>query len=237
MSKKKKKKYNPKEYQEKDLLVPYHEVKLAKTTHVMDHPLVEHKINIMRNHKTNVSEFRSLLEEVTILLCYEAMRGLALEDYEIVTPICKTIGKRISGKKLTVVPILRAGLGMEPAVKNVVPVSRTGHAGFFRDEKTLKPQKYYWKLPRKINKRQAFVLDPMLATGGTADAVIRKLKKKGCKSICFMCVIAAPQGVEVLQNNHPDVELYIAHLDKGLNKYGYIVPGLGDAGDRIFGTK
>lgn len=228
---------DPKDVCEDDVLVPYHKVELAPTTHVMNHPLIEHKLSIMRNRETPVSEFRRLLEEITVLLCYEAMKDLELEEYELVTPICRTIGKKVSGKKLTLAPIMRAGLGMEPAVKDVVPVSRTGHVGMYRDEVTLEPHDYYWKMPKEIERRQTFVLDPMLATGGSANDAIAKLKEVGCESISFMCVIAAPQGVDVLQTNHPDVNLYIAHLDKGLNKASYIVPGLGDAGDRIFGTK
>lgn len=222
---------------EQSLIVDYSEVQLAPTTHVSTHPLIEHKINMMRDIRTKSSDFRQLTDEVTMLLCYEAMADLNMEECEVITPICTTIGKRISGKKLTLAPIMRAGMGMESAAKRVVPLSRTGHIGLYRDEVTLEPQKYFWKMPKEIDHREVFVLDPMLATGGSADAAITKLKEVGCDTIKFMCIIAAPRGVDLLQKKHPDVHLYIGHLDKGLNENGYIVPGLGDAGDRIFGTK
>lgn len=222
---------------EQELVVDYPEVELLPTTHVSNHPLIEHKINMMRSVDTKSSDFRELIEEVTMLICYEAMAGLKMEEYEVTTPICTTIGRKITGKKLTLAPIMRAGTGMEPAAKRVVPLSRTGHIGLYRDEVTLEPQEYFWKMPKEIDHREIFVLDPMLATGGSADAAISKLKEVGCDTIKFLCVIAAPRGVDLLQKKHPDVELFIGHLDKGLNKNGYIVPGLGDAGDRIFGTK
>lgn len=222
---------------EQSLIVDYPKVELAPTTHVSKHPLIEHKIDMMRDVKTKSSDFRQLVDEVTMLLCYEAMVDLNMEEYVVTTPICMTIGKRISGKKLTLAPIMRAGMGMESAAKRVVPLSRTGHVGLYRDEVTLEPQKYFWKMPKEIERREIFVLDPMLATGGSADAAISKLKEVGCDTIKFMCIIAAPRGVDLLQKKHPDVHLYIGHLDKGLNENGYIVPGLGDAGDRIFGTK
>ncbi|MBQ8992315.1 uracil phosphoribosyltransferase [Candidatus Saccharibacteria bacterium] len=223
---------------EQSLCVPYPSVRPTHTTHVLSwHPLLMHKITEMRKKDTDSSTFRKLVEEVTTLICCEAMQHLELEEYVVETPICKTIGKRISGKKLVVVPILRAGLGMENAVKAVVPKSRTGIIGMYRDEKTLEPHVYFEKQPNGISEREIFILDPMLATGGSADAAIKLLKEKGCKKISFICIIAAPQGMDLLQKNHPDVELYIGCLDKGLNKDGYIVPGLGDAGDRIFGTK
>ncbi len=212
-------------------------LKVAPTTHIITHPLIEHKIDIMRSVDIKSLDFRRLVEEITTMLCYEATRDLPMEEYEVVTPICSTVGRKIAGKKLVWAPIMRAGLGMEYAAKEIVPSSRTGHIGLFRDEVTLEPQKYFWKMPKQVEKRQIFVLDPMLATGGSADAAITKLKEAGCDTIKFICIIAAPRGVNLLQERHPDVELYIGHLDKGLNDKGYIVPGLGDAGDRIFGTK
>ena len=225
---------------ENGLVVDFDELdnlKLAPTTHIMTHPLIEHKIDIMRSTSVKSLDFRRLVEEITTMLYYEATRDLPMEEYEVQTPICTTIGKKIAGKKLVWAPIMRAGLGMEYAAKEIVPSSRTGHIGLFRDEVTLEPQKYFWKMPKEVVKRQIFVLDPMLATGGSADAAIAKLKEVGCDTIRFICIIAAPRGVNLLQRKHPDVELYIGHLDKGLNSMGYIVPGLGDAGDRIFGTK
>ena len=223
---------------EDSLIVPFHKVKLKHGTKSLQwHSLIRHKIDMMRAVDTNSSEFRRLVEEVTTLICCEAMQKLEMEEYLVETPICQTIGKRVSGKKLVAVPILRAGLGMESAVKAVVPKSRTGFIGMYRDEETLEPVEYFCKLPKDIEDREVFILDPMLATGGSADAAIRLVKEKGCKKISFICIIAAPQGIERLQENHPDVELWIGCIDRGLNKNGYIVPGLGDAGDRIFGTK
>lgn len=222
---------------EDELIVPFKQIEIAETTHICTHPLVQHKIDVMRNVNTPSSDFRKLVEEVTMLLCYEAMQNLKMEEYTVVTPICETAGHRISGKKLTLAPIMRAGMGMEPGIKTLVPKSRTGHIGLYRDEVTLEPQKYFWKMPKEVEQREIFVLDPMLATGGSADAAVSKLKEVGCETIHFMCILAAPQGVDVMQTKHPDVNLYIGHLDKGLNSHGYIVPGLGDAGDRIFGTK
>lgn len=222
---------------EDQLIVPYHDVEIAETTHISKHPLVQHKIDIMRNLDTPSSEFRRLVEEVTMLLCYEATADLKLEAYQVQTPICSTTGYRIAGKKMTLAPIMRAGMGMEPAVKALIPKSRTGHVGLYRDEVTFEPQRYFWKMPEEVESREVLVLDPMLATGGSADAACTELKRIGVDTIYFMCIIAAPQGVDLVQTKHPDVNLYIGHLDKGLNKNGYIVPGLGDAGDRIFGTK
>ena len=223
---------------EESLTVPFHKVSLKHSTKCLQwHSLIRHKIDMMRSADTNSSEFRRLVEEVTTLICCEAMQKLEMEEYIISTPICETIGKRISGKKLVAVPILRAGLGMETAVKAVVPKSRTGFIGMYRDEETLEPIEYFCKLPKDVEDREVFILDPMLATGGSADAAIKLVKEKGCKKISFIYIIAAPQGIERLQDNHPDVELWIGCIDKGLNKNGYIVPGLGDAGDRIFGTK
>ncbi|MBQ3468173.1 uracil phosphoribosyltransferase [Candidatus Saccharibacteria bacterium] len=223
---------------EKNLCVPYGRIGLAPTTHILSwHPLIMHKITEMRKKDTDSSTFRQLVGEVTTLICAEAMQHLYTEEYVVETPICKTVGRRISGKKLVVVPIMRAGIGMEDAVKLVVPKSRTGHIGLYRDEKTLEPHEYFCKMPKGIEEREVFILDPMLATGGSADAAIQLIKKRGCKRINFLCIIAAPQGVDLIQSKHPGVELYIGCLDRGLNKKGYIVPGLGDAGDRIFGTK
>ena len=223
---------------EQSLCVPYPTVRPTHTTHILSwHPLLMHKITEMRKQDTDSSTFRKLVEEVTTIICSEAMQRLELEEHIIETPICETIGKRISGKKLVVVPIMRAGIGMENAVKTVVPKSRTGHIGLYRDEETLEPHEYFCKMPKEIEKREVFILDPMLATGGSADAAIKIIKERGCKKITFLCIIAAPQGMDLLQKNHPDVELYIGCLDRGLNEDGYIVPGLGDAGDRIFGTK
>ena len=237
MSKKKKMTKEEILEKERELVVDYPKVEFAPTTHVSTHPLIEHKINMMRDAKIKSSDFRQLIDEVTMLLCYEAMADLSMEEFKVTTPICKTIGRRISGKKLTLAPIMRAGMGMEPGAKRIVPLSRTGHVGVYRDEVTLEPHEYFFKMPKEVEHREIFVLDPMLATGGSADAVITQLKKAGCDTIKFVCVVAAPRGIDLLQKKHPDVELYIGHVDKGLNKHGYIVPGLGDAGDRIFGTK
>lgn len=224
---------------ENDLIVDYHEIEeLGPNTHIYNgHALIESKISIMRDKHTPSSVFRKLVEEVTKLMAFDAFACLKLEDAAITTPICDTIGKKISGKKQVLVPILRAGLAMEQPMKDIVPQARTGFCGVYRDEVTLKPRKYFWKMPKDIENRAVFVLDPMLATGGSADFTVSELKKIGCKSIHFMGIIAAPEGIELMQKKHPDVALFIAHLDKGLNKHGYIVPGLGDAGDRIFGTK
>ena len=223
---------------EKELIVYYPEVELAPTTHIYNgHALIESKISIMRDISTPSSIFRKLVEEVTKLMAFDAFSRLKLEDTDITTPICDTVGKKIAGKKQVLVPILRAGLAMEQPMKDIVPQARTGFCGLYRDEKTLRPQKYFWKMPKDIENREVFVLDPMLATGGSADFTVSELKKIGCKTIHYMGIIGAPHGIDLMQRKHPDVELFIAHLDRGLNKNGYIVPGLGDAGDRIFGTK
>lgn len=223
---------------ENSLLVPYQKAERKHNVHPLGwHPLIAHKISMMRSLDTNSSDFRRLVEEVTTLICCEAMQKLETEEYITETPICTTVGRRISGKKLVAVPILRAGLGMENAIKAVVPKSRTGFIGMYRDEETLEPVVYFCKLPPDIQEREVFVLDPMLATGGSADAAIQRIKETGCQKITFLCIIAAPQGIDRLSMNHPDVDLWIGCIDKGLNKNGYIVPGLGDAGDRIFGTK
>ncbi len=204
---------------------------------VFDHPLIQHKISILRSVETASNQFRALVEEITMLMCYESMRDLPLEKVEIQTPMAKTETNVLAGVKLAVVPILRAGLGMVNGVLNLVPSARVGHIGMYRDEETLEPHPYYCKLPQKIGERIIFVVDPMLATGGSAVDAINQIKKLGGKKIKFMCLVAAPEGIKKLQETHPDVEIFCASVDKGLNENGYILPGLGDAGDRIFGTK
>ena len=204
---------------------------------VMDHPLIQHKIGIMRKTETGSKDFRTLVSEVAMLECYEATRDLELQDVEIETPICKTTVKELKGKKLAIVPILRAGLGMVEGMQAMIPAAKVGHIGLYRDEETAKPVEYFCKLPVDCANREVFVVDPMLATGGSAVAAIQMLKDKGVKNIHFMCIIAAPEGVQVLTAAHPDVDVYIGALDERLNEHKYIVPGLGDAGDRIFGTK
>lgn len=204
---------------------------------VMDHPLIQHKVGVLRSKETGSKEFRELVNEIAMLMCYEATRNLELEEVEIETPISKTNVKRISGKTLGIVPILRAGLGMVDGMLNLVPTAKVGHIGLYRDPETLNPVEYYCKLPYDANERDLFVLDPMLATGGSAAAAIQFIKEKGAKKIYFMCLIAAPEGVKKLSEAHPDVDIYVAALDERLNDHGYIVPGLGDAGDRLFGTK
>lgn len=204
---------------------------------VMDHPLIQHKIGIIRRTDTGSKDFRTLIGEIAMLECYEATRNLALSDVEIETPICTTTVKELKGKKLAVVPILRAGLGMVDGVLSMIPAAKVGHIGLYRDEETLEPVEYFCKLPQDCANREVFVVDPMLATGGSAIAAIQMLKDKGVKNIHFMCVIAAPEGVKKMQEAHPDVDIIIGALDDHLNENGYIVPGLGDAGDRIFGTK
>ena len=204
---------------------------------VMDHPLIQHKVGLIRRKETGSKEFRELIGEIAMYMCYEATRDLKLKDIEIETPICKTTVKELSGKKLAVVPILRAGLGMVEGMLAMIPAAKVGHIGLYRDPETLKPVEYYCKLPADSNEREVFVVDPMLATGGSAVAAIQMLKDKGVKNIRFLCIIAAPEGVEAMKKAHPDVDIYIGALDEHLNEHGYIVPGLGDAGDRIFGTK
>ncbi|MCM1105322.1 MAG: uracil phosphoribosyltransferase [Blautia sp.] len=204
---------------------------------VMDHPLIQHKIGIMRRLETGSKDFRTLVSEVAMLECYEATRDLELSDVEIETPICKTTAKELKGKKLAVVPILRAGLGMVDGMLEMIPAAKVGHIGLYRDPETAEPIEYYCKLPEDCANREVFVVDPMLATGGSAVAALTMLKDKGVRSIRFMCIIAAPEGVKRLTEAHPDVDLYIGALDERLNEHKYIVPGLGDAGDRIFGTK
>ena len=209
---------------------------MAKTI-IMDHPLIQHKIGIIRREDTSSKEFREMIGEVAMLMCYEASRELPLEDVEITTPICKTTAKRLVGKKMAVVPILRAGLGMVEGMLTIIPAAKVGHIGLYRDPETAEPIEYYCKLPEDCANREIFVVDPMLATGGSAVAAIQMLKDKGVKYIRFMCIIAAPEGVKRMQEEHPDVDIYIGALDDHLNDHKYIVPGLGDAGDRIFGTK
>ena len=204
---------------------------------VFDHPLILHKLSILRDKGTSVKEFRELVSEIAMLMCYEATRDLPLEDVEIETPVAKATVKRIAGKKLAIVPILRAGLGMVDGMVSMMPNVKVGHIGLFRDPETLEPVKYYFKMPPDIEERDVIVVDPMLATGGSASAAIQFLKDDGVKHIKLMCIIGAPEGVERMQKDHPDVDIYVAALDDHLNEHGYIVPGLGDAGDSIFGTK
>lgn len=204
---------------------------------IYDHPLIQHKLSILRDKNTPSKDFRALIHEIAMLMCYEATRDLPLEEIEIETPICKTKAKHISGKKLAVVPILRAGLGMVDAISELIPSVRIGHIGLYRDEETLKPVEYYCKLPKDIGERDVIVVDPMLATGGSAIDAVSQIKLRNPRSIRFMGIIAAPEGIEAITKAHPDVHIYCAALDEKLNEVGYIVPGLGDAGDRIFGTK
>lgn len=204
---------------------------------IMDHPLIKHKIGYIRRTDTGTKDFRQTISEIAMLICYEATRDLPLQDVEINTPICKTTVQELKGKKLAVVPILRAGLGMVDGMLTMIPAAKVGHIGLYRDPVTVKPVEYYCKLPEDCAQREVFVVDPMLATGGSSVAAIQMLKDKGCKNIHFMCIIAAPEGVEAMKQAHPDVDLYIGAVDEKLNDDSYIVPGLGDAGDRIFGTK
>ena len=204
---------------------------------VMDHPLIQHKIGYIRRKDTGTKDFRETISEIAMLICYEATRDLELNEVEIETPICKTTVKELKGKKLAIIPILRAGLGMVDGMVTLIPTAKVGHIGLYRDPETLEPVEYYCKLPADCSEREVFVVDPMLATGGSSVAAIQMLKDKGCKKIHFMCIIAAPEGVKKMTEAHPDVDLYIGALDEHLNENAYIVPGLGDAGDRIFGTK
>ncbi len=209
---------------------------MSKVT-IMEHPLIKHKIGIIRRKETGSKDFRQMISEIAMLMCYEATRDLKLQDVDIETPICKTTVKELEGKKLAVVPILRAGLGMVDGMLTMIPAAKVGHIGLYRNEETLEPVEYYCKLPKDCSEREIFVVDPMLATGGSSVAAIQMLKERGCKNIKFMCIIAAPEGVERMQKEHPDVDIYVGALDEKLNENGYIIPGLGDAGDRIFGTK
>lgn len=204
---------------------------------ITNHPLIQHKLTLLRDKNTGSKEFRTLVGEISMLMCYEATRDLPLKEVEIETPISVAKAKVISGKKLAFIPILRAGLGMVDGVLELVPSARVGHIGLYRDPESLMPVEYYCKLPADINEREVIVLDPMLATGGSAIDAITQIKKRSPKSIKFMCIIAAPEGLNALSKAHPDIEIFCAALDEKLNDHGYIVPGLGDAGDRIFGTK
>lgn len=205
--------------------------------HVMDHPLIEHKISYIRSKDVGTKEFREVIGEIAQLMCYEATRDLKMKEVEIETPVARTTGRVLNGKKLAIVPILRAGIGMVDGMLSLIPAAKVGHIGLYRDPETLEPVEYYCKLPSDCEERQVFVVDPMLATGGSSAAAVSMLKEKGVKNIRFLCIIAAPEGVERMREEHPDVDLYIGALDERLNDHGYIVPGLGDAGDRIFGTK
>ena len=204
---------------------------------VINHPLIQHKLAILRNKKTSVKEFRELVGEISGLMCYEATRNLPTREVEVQTPVAMAKCRVLAGKKLAIVPILRAGLGMVDAMVDLIPSAKIGHIGLYRDPETHKPVEYYCKLPEDIENRQVFVVDPMLATGGSAVAAIDFLKARGCKHIIMMNIIGAPEGVKAVQEAHPDVDIYLAALDEKLNEHAYIIPGLGDAGDRIFGTK
>ena len=203
---------------------------------VFDHPLIQHKIAILRNKNTDRKAFRELVDEITMFMCYEALRDLPLEEVEVETPLTVTKCNMLKGEDIAVVPILRAGLGMVDGLLNMVPNAAVGHIGLYRDEETLEPHEYYCKLPPKIDERQVILLDPMLATGGSAVAAVNFIKQRGGKKIKFMCMIASPVGLETLHKAHPDVDIFCAHMDECLNERGYIMPGLGDAGDRLFGT-
>ena len=205
--------------------------------HVIDHPMIQHKLTIMRKKETGSKDFRELLKEISLLMGYEVTRDLPLDDIEIETPICKTMAKKVSGRKLAIVPILRAGIGMVDGLQTLVPVAKVGHIGLYRNEETHVPVVYYCKLPEDINQRLVIVTDPMLATGGSACDALSMLKERGCNNIRLMCLVSAHEGIARVQKEHPDVDIYVAAVDDHLNKDAYIVPGLGDAGDRIFGTK
>ncbi len=207
------------------------------TFNLINHPLIAHKLTIMRDKNTSTKDFKGLLDEISMLMGYEITRNLPTEDVEIETPLCKTVQKKIAGKKLVIVPILRAGLGMVDGLLRLVPVARVGHIGLYRDPETHEPVEYYCKMPPELNERTVIIVDPMLATGGSASDAITMVKKRGAEHIMLMCLVAAPEGVKKVQENHPDVDIYSAALDERLNEHAYIIPGLGDAGDRIFGTK
>ena len=204
---------------------------------VMDHPLIRHKIGVIRRVETGSRDFRAMIGEIASLITYEATKNLKLQDVEIETPICKTVVKELAGKKMAIIPILRAGLGMVDGMLAMIPSAKVGHIGLYRNEETLEPVEYYCKIPADCSERDVFVADPMLATGGSSVAAIQMLKDRGVQNIRFLCIIAAPEGVKRMQEAHPDVDIYVGALDEHLNEHGYIVPGLGDAGDRIFGTK
>ena len=209
----------------------------SEKVHVMNHPLVAHKLTILRDKNTSVKEFRELISEIAMLMCFEATRDLPLEEIDVETPVATAHCKHIAGKKLAIVPILRAGLGMVDGMVTMMPNVKVGHIGLFRDPQTLEPVKYYFKMPPDIAERDVIIVDPMLATGGSAIMAVDALKKRGAKSIKFVCLVAAPEGVKALREAHPDIDIFAASLDDHLNEDGYIVPGLGDAGDRLFGTK
>jgi uracil phosphoribosyltransferase len=204
---------------------------------VLDHPLLQHKLSIIRDKNTSVKEFRELISEIATLMCYEATRDLPVEGCEVETPVAMAKVRKIAGKKLAVVPILRAGLGMVDGMLTLVPSAKVGHIGLYRDPDTLEPVEYYCKLPKDVSEREVYILDPMLATGGSATAAIQFIKNYGCQHIKLMCIIASPEGIKRVQTDHPDVDIFVAAGDEKLNSHGYIVPGLGDAGDRIFGTR
>lgn len=204
---------------------------------VLDHPLIQHKLTIIRNKDCGTREFREVVNEIAELMVYEVCRDMPLEDVEVETPVAKAVEKQLAGKKVVVVPILRAGLGMVDGVLELLPAAKVGHIGMYRDEETLQPHEYFVKMPDHLDKREMIIVDPMLATGGSAIAAVDALKKRGAKSIRFVCLVAAPEGVKALREAHPDIDVYAAALDDHLNENGYIVPGLGDAGDRLFGTK
>ena len=204
--------------------------------HIIDHPLIQHKLTIMRNKKTGSKDFRELLREIAMLMGYEITRDLPLEDVNTETPLCPMVAKRISGKKLAIVPILRAGIGMVDGLLSLIPVAKVGHIGLYRDPETHLPVEYYCKLPPDVAERTVFVVDPMLATGGSAADALTKIKERGVTDLRLLCLVGAPEGVKKVQETHPDVPIYLAALDEKLNEHAYIVPGLGDAGDRIFGT-
>lgn len=205
--------------------------------HVLDHPLLQHKLSVLRDKNTGDKDFREIVSEIAVLMCYEATRDLPLQEVEIETPVAKTTARQIAGKKMAIVPILRAGLGMVEGILTLVPLAKVGHVGLFRNPETLEPVKYYCKMPSDIAERDVIILDPMLATGGSASAAITFVKEYGVKNIKLMNILAAPEGIDRVRRDHPDVEIYVAAVDEKLNEHGYIVPGLGDAGDRIFGTK
>lgn len=209
---------------------------MSKVTQI-DHPLIQHKLSFIRDKNTGSKYFRELVSEVAMLMAYEVTRDLSTEDVEIETPICKTTCKMLSGKKMAIVPILRAGLGMVDGVLNLIPAAKVGHIGLYRDEETLQPVEYFCKLPQDIAERDVIVVDPMLATGGSAADALTLLKKRGAVNLRLMCLISSPEGIELVREKHPDVDIYVGSIDEKLNEKGYIVPGLGDAGDRLFGTK
>ena len=205
--------------------------------HILNHPLLQHKVSKIRDKNTGVKEFRELVKEIAMLMVYDVTRDLPLKEVEVETPVTKAKTKVLAGKTLGIVPILRAGLGMVEGVLNLIPAAKVGHIGLYRDPETMEPVEYYCKLPMDVQERDLIILDPMLATGGSACDAITQIKKRGCKSIKLVCIIAAPEGIQTVEDTHPDVEIYVAAEDTGLNDHAYIVPGLGDAGDRLFGTK